>query len=533
MSPEDITKQTYYYPATDEDTEAAGLDPSIEGGTQGSGPFKNLDLRNHTLEAYRREESPFVAVAMKDVPYGTQFPLKLHGSNEVVPAKVVDTGGGLASGTHVDIATENPQLAKTGGGKISPPPESAPGDQQVPLDLPSLDQISAGGIPDVTAAGQDTGDAIRAAIDATPARALVAGDNTDAADEYASTDTSDEPTTTEMSSETPVAAAQPQEQEGAPTLGRLGKIPQVDHVDADKGLIYYKNGMILDTNSKDIYTTDPAGNQWLHPADGSKPVKIKGAAGAIHPAIMNQLIANGAPVTNPDGSPYQNDAQAAQALQDFQKANGIPTKVQQHIADMVTNKLGSSRNPYTKNYLAMQGNYESAMDNIDKQGRNGIDDAFLLSAIAGIENPGRSNTENDFRVALRSAGIRGNIEVMAKRASAIFNGSTQDQGRILPDEMLPQIKGAVTNAVKARYNLYQAGVEPFRRQLANAGLNPDNYIPPIKLRGGAAVPPAPSAAFPNQPPPTISSQSEYNQLPPGKYQAIGSDGQLHTFTKAK
>jgi hypothetical protein len=102
---------TFYYPSTPEDTRARGLSYSMEGGTQGGGRFGDIDLRNHTLEQFLAGKSPFVAVARKGAPTGEEFQMNI-GSTPIV-GKWVDTGGGLREG-QTDIATSNPDLAKTG-----------------------------------------------------------------------------------------------------------------------------------------------------------------------------------------------------------------------------------------------------------------------------------------------------------------------------------------------------------------------------------------------------------------------------------
>jgi hypothetical protein len=102
---------TFYYPSTPEDTKAKGLSYSMEGGTQGGGKFGDIDLRNHTLEKFLAGESPFVAVARKGAPTGEEFQMRI-GATPIV-GKWVDTGGGLRDG-QTDIATSNPDLAKTG-----------------------------------------------------------------------------------------------------------------------------------------------------------------------------------------------------------------------------------------------------------------------------------------------------------------------------------------------------------------------------------------------------------------------------------
>jgi hypothetical protein len=102
---------TFYYPSTPEDTKAKGLSYSMEGGTQGGGKFGDIDLRNHTLEQFLAGNSPFVAVARKGAPTGEEF--KMNIGNTPIVGKWVDTGGGLRDG-QTDIATSNPDLAKTG-----------------------------------------------------------------------------------------------------------------------------------------------------------------------------------------------------------------------------------------------------------------------------------------------------------------------------------------------------------------------------------------------------------------------------------
>lgn len=102
---------TFYYPATPEETRAAGLSYGTEGGTQGGGRFGDIDLRNHTLEKYREGKSPWVAVAMAGAPTGEHFRLNLP--DGPVIARNVDTGGGLRPG-QIDIATSIPDLARTG-----------------------------------------------------------------------------------------------------------------------------------------------------------------------------------------------------------------------------------------------------------------------------------------------------------------------------------------------------------------------------------------------------------------------------------
>lgn len=101
---------TFYYPQTPESTRRAGLNPKVEGGVTGGPGFGNVDLRNYTLEKYDESDpKSVVAVAQPGKPTGKIFPLNIGG--RTVRAWNVDTGGGLSVG-QIDVATENPQLAK-------------------------------------------------------------------------------------------------------------------------------------------------------------------------------------------------------------------------------------------------------------------------------------------------------------------------------------------------------------------------------------------------------------------------------------
>lgn len=172
---------TFYYPETPEATRAAGLSYAMEGGTQGSGPFSGVDLRNHTLEKYQSGESPFVAVAMPGMPTGRMFTMDVNGQSIV--AKNVDTGGGLRSG-QVDVATSNPRLARGGGG----------GGGRAPRDVASFAQSYVYGRPPsaeqaalATGLGPEniTHEVVNRAIQGIPQRALIAGEPTTASLEAA------------------------------------------------------------------------------------------------------------------------------------------------------------------------------------------------------------------------------------------------------------------------------------------------------------------------------------------------------------
>ena len=118
---------TFYFPATPEETKAAGLSYKMEGGIRGGGRFGDIDLRNHTLEKYDAGESKFVAVAMPGVPTGDFYKMPFP-DGAIRTVRNIDTGGGLKPG-QVDIATANPDFARgvsvrSGGGGV----ESASGE---------------------------------------------------------------------------------------------------------------------------------------------------------------------------------------------------------------------------------------------------------------------------------------------------------------------------------------------------------------------------------------------------------------------
>jgi hypothetical protein len=283
------------------------------------------------------------------------------------------------------------------------------------------------------------------------------------------------------------------------------------------------------------YYHDPGSNRLfdLNKRDANgQPTEIKlpGTQPHIDQALWNKIIDMGAPITKPDGSPFRNNQEAMQSLQDFQQGQGVPNKYQQHVIDQVTNKINSGRNPYIRPFLQQVGNYQSAMENINLPSRSGVDDALLLSAYYGLERPGYAPTEADLKTFMGAFGLVGKAEVGSERMKALgsaisdlFQGKpvsedskvVLNQGRIIPDSMLPQMKAALQRVLEPRWKMYEAGVAPLRTQLQQAGVrNPDLYLPDVKpdfirdretAQGSPDGAPAAPAATPAAQPPVSSS----------------------------
>jgi hypothetical protein len=225
-------------------------------------------------------------------------------------------------------------------------------------------------------------------------------------------------------------------------------------------------------------------------------IKLPGTQPHIDQALWNKIIDMGAPIAKPDGTPFQNNLEAMRSLQEYQQTQGLPTKFQEHVIDQVTNSLKSGRNPYIRAYLQQAPNYQSAMENINLPSRNGVDDAMLIASYYGIERPGYAPTQADLNTFMSSLGLVGKAAVGAQRVGALksalsdlINGKqigedasvTLNAGRIIPDQVLPQMKAALQRALEPRWKMYEAGVAPFRHQLEQAGIrNPDLYIPDVK-----------------------------------------------------
>lgn len=242
------------------------------------------------------------------------------------------------------------------------------------------------------------------------------------------------------------------------------------------------DGKVYDLNKRD--------------ADGNAlEVPLKNAMPRIDQSIMSKIVDVGGPVTNPDGSPFQNNTQAMQALQEYQQSQGVPTKYQQHVIDMAENTIKSGRNPYLRAFLQQAPNYASAIENINKPNRNGIDDALLIASYYGIERPGYAPTELDFKNYVAGQGWLGQMELKSTRGKAllqaawdVYNGKepssdeavTLRQGRTIPDEILPQMKQGLQNAIRPRWQLYDAEMETLRAQLKQSRIrNPQIYLPSV------------------------------------------------------
>jgi hypothetical protein len=259
----------------------------------------------------------------------------------------------------------------------------------------------------------------------------------------------------------------------------------------EKGFSYNSTHYYLDHSTNRLFDLNK------RDANGQPTeIALPGTQPHIDQALWGKIIDMGAPITNPDGSPFKNNLEAMRSLQDYQQTQGAPTKYQQHVIDQVTNKLYSGRNPYARPYLQQIGNYQSAMENIGNPSRNGVDDALLISSYYGLERPGYAPTQADLTTFLNSFGPVGKAQVGAERMKALASAISDklqgkpisedasvalNAGRIIPDSVLPQMKQALQRVVEPRWKMYEAGVATLRNQLQQAGIrNPDLYLPDVK-----------------------------------------------------
>lgn len=556
-----VEKLTYYYPSSDEDTAAQGLDPKMEGGTQGAGPYQGLDLRKHTLEAFQRGDSPFVAVAMKDVPYGTRFPLKLDSGKEV-PAMVVDTGGGLKSGTQVDVATENPSLAKGGGSSrasLSPVMSSIEDSAfaanpipTIPLDVPS----SAGPIPDV-------GEQMRSAIQEYPAQAST-DQPTDEAVQAATSDVTepeapaaDQPPSDEEDVSVPTTAEEQQTQDGHVPPPVPNKLTPIDHVSKDGSMIYFKDasGTIYDKGKKVIYYNDPAGNMWAYGPAMDKPIKVKTAQKAsdipvpdlkpdasveenvkqLTPSdqVKAKMFANYelpatsqygrmnpdfsrlisyAKLINPDLDPSKYMVQRQAKMQYASQASNSPgaaiSATNQAIKHLGTlngfaKELGGSNYPTVQaveNFLHHQKGAPEV--NNFRTMRSALATEIARALQGGVPTQMQIKEWSDFLDA--NLGDAQKRDVLLRVIPATLEGQleTRDAGwkKVMGKDM--DLNNLIDE--KSQATLRNMGITKFAgRELGAAtGTEAQQQIP------------------------TIHSQAEYDALPPGKY--IGADGKIRT-----
>lgn len=221
-------------------------------------------------------------------------------------------------------------------------------------------------------------------------------------------------------------------------------------------------------------------------------------------ATKKMLVDRGINPYGEDNNPISGP-EAYKKILEQDKNTGKLTAAQQHEVDKVTTQANSSRSMYARQYVTMQPNYVSVLENVTGkpvERRTGMDDAYLISASAGLENPGRATTGEDFALLLKTQGIRGNLQVMGRRIEGALKGNKDDaawlQGtRILSDAQVNQTLENANRAIKPRYDEYLAGQKPYKARLERVGVNPDDYLPDLKLPEIKASAPAATAPAPN------------------------------------
>lgn len=565
-----VDKVTYYYPFPADQTMSEGLDPEMEGGTQGAGPFKDLDLRKHTLEAFQRGESPFVAVAMKDVPYGTRFPLKLDSGKEV-PAMVVDTGGGLRPGTQVDVATENPNLAKGGGSSraskipivssiVDSPMSAAPLAPMVPLDVPN----SAEPIPDIA----DTGDQIRSAIGEYPKMAsqepteeAIQAANEDQSMDAAESEIPAEPEQPEAEESRATTQEEQQTQDGHVPPPIPNKLTPIDHVSEDGNMVFFKDssGTILDKAKKVLYYNDPAGNMWAYGPSMEKPIKVKAAGKAadmpvppikpgqsVEDALKQLSVADQerakmfANYDMPAMTRYGRENPNFARLLEYAKAINPNLDPREYQIRYNTKTQYTDRTPTKPGGRILAFNQALAHLGHLYELSQGLpqDKTYLANRLQNIINQfvkGEADVPN----------FNQQLNVLSNELARAFKGGVPDQGDIQRTnqnlnasqsraQMQGQMKDVLIPAIEEAVSTLDNGYKATMKQpLPDEQLIFDNAKAALAKMGvtnfaGRQI----SAA--NRETPTIRSQAEFDALPSGqgiKFQAVGKDGKLHTYTK--
>ncbi len=391
----------------------------------------------------------------------------------------------------------------------------------------------------------------QAAISAVPPRALIAGEPTAASIENATPDSTDlsgiEPPPEASGPEQALqpdevqqpAAQAPQEDNFVlPAVGANVTATQVPGTNTYK----LSNGYTYDKDSQTVTYPDPSGNGSWSMQRGQKPI-FHAKAGAtqtpedianttaarkgllrsqfdagpegdqqfatarlallssadkpLHDSIIKMFTDRGMVPVNPEtGKDITSPVEAAKVLAQADKDAGRLTPRQQHVVDKVVPLAVSSRSLYAKQWVKMEPNLQSVIDSSNKplDQRNGVDDAFLINAAAGLENPDRASNIEDFRTLMKSQGLRGKAEVLWERVHGILGGSdAYDRGtRLLSDAQVGQIKAAALRAAKPRYDQYVVGNAPHLKRLAQEGIpDPETYIPDLPFPdANAAAPPA-------------------------------------------
>jgi hypothetical protein len=279
-------------------------------------------------------------------------------------------------------------------------------------------------------------------------------------------------------------------QGGAPGGGSENKIAQSQSssggvVSPDGNSITYPNGI---TVYKDGHWTHPVAPGVIQSYEyGSlKPTKIVDPnykSEVMDKSVEKMMIDRKLNPFNPDGTPIKT-SEAIKQINEFDTKNGVLSPIQEKVAQQVATQLANSRNPAIRNYYNLKPKLDSIILNINSKPlneRNGVDDAYLLNAAAGIENADRATNINDYREMLRAAGYRGNLEVMTERLWGLFNNDpkyyTNRGTRLLPDDMVRQLQQNAERAIEPRKKLFLDVTAPLRERIKSHGI-PENQIFP-------------------------------------------------------
>jgi hypothetical protein len=351
-----------------------------------------------------------------------------------------------------------------------------------------------------------------------PQRALLAGPMTGAAAEYASQEEEQGDRLAQLAMMQGMTPEELQEniaetggaglmgtENPQPPTSAFGKYLYTDKEGAD---IYSGGGKVFPDNSVQYKINDRTffrANPYAKPVDVSPrliPTQMQLKDGTVHkvlydgrtgeivtdmgkvksdlsPALVTQMIQKGI-------APYDNDGneltpkQAMDRLIEYNTAHGILPPEMQREVQRITTQVNQSRNPAGRLFTNQYRNYLSAKDNIaiPTGDRTGIDDMFLLAAVAGIENPNRSNTQEDFRQFAATKGLLQSAEVAAKRMHSVvtLNADDPGQGRLLSDQQVKNLGVAVTRGMNSTYQQWLRTEQPGWNRLKQLGLNPEIYL---------------------------------------------------------
>jgi hypothetical protein len=151
----------------------------------------------------------------------------------------------------------------------------------------------------------------------------------------------------------------------------------------------------------------------------------------------------------------------------------------------------------------------------------GPGDVSLIYSYMRMVDPGSTVREGEFATAANAGGIPDRIVGWYNRAL---------RGEKLPPDIRVQFKAEAKKLLEAQASRYEESAKPYRRLAEQAGVNPSDVILDLGLQGllGADQSPAtPAAPTGSIGPRRVSSEAEYNTLPPGT-RYVAPDGSVRT-----